>query len=160
MRIPIERYAPPGVNARQEIQRILYGLIGAAMTSLWFLLSYCGSRAKLYTTAPSGVRELKAGAMMPIFRDLFSWSFAGFWIFLLAMAAVAAGHVAYHYQGGSRPVYLMLRLPDRREYWRRCLALPVLSALTALLAMLVILGLDLSIYLFFTPAQCLPEPWF
>lgn len=122
MRIPIERYAPPGVDVQQEVERTVWGLIAAAVLSLRFLLAYLGSRSELYDVLPNGVRVLEEHAMMPTFRDLFSWSFLGFGIFLLAMAAVAAMHVAYHYQGGSRPIYLMRRLPDRWEYWRRCLA--------------------------------------
>lgn len=160
MRIPIERCAPPGVDVQQEIQHILYGLIGAVLISLWFVLSYLDYRAKLYTTAPNGSRVLAEGAVMPTFRNLFSWSFTGFWIFLLAMAALAVLHVAYHYQGGSRPIYLMRRLPDRWEYWQRCLALPAAGALCALAAMAILLGIYLAVYLTCTPAQCLQEPWF
>ena len=160
MRIPIERYAPPGVDVQQEVERTVWGLIAAAVLSLRFLLAYLGSRSELSDVLPNGVRVLEEHAMMPTFQDLFSWSFLGFGIFLLAMAAVAAMHVAYHYQGGSRPIYLMRRLPDRWEYWRRCLALPAAGALCALAVMAVLLGIYLAVYLNCTPAQCLPEPWF
>lgn len=160
MRIPIERYAPPGVDVQQEVERTVWGLIAAAVLSLRFLLAYLGSRSELYDVLPNGVRVLEEHAMMPTFQDLFSWSFLGFGIFLLAMAAVAAMHVAYHYQGSSRPIYLMRRLPDRREYWRRCLALPAAGALCALAVMAILLGIYLAVYLNCTPAQCLPDPWF
>ena len=160
MRIPIERYAPPGVDVQQEAERTVWGLIAATALSLRFLLAYLDSRSNLYDVLENGVRVLKKHAMMPTFRDLFSWSFLGFGIFLLAMAVVAVLHAAYHYQGGSRPIYLMRRLPDRWEYWRRCLALPAAGALCALVAMAILLGIDLAVYLNCTPAQCLPEPWF
>lgn len=159
MRIPIERYGPPGVDIRRESLRTAQGLLGAAFLSLRFLPVYWNSRAALYTVH-NGVRVLDEGVVMPTFREIFSWSFLGFWIFFAAMAAVAVLHVVYHYQGGSRPVYLMRRLPDRWEYWRRCLALPAAGALCALAAMALLLGAYLAIYLLCTPAQCLPEPWF
>lgn len=160
MRIPIERYAPPGVDIQQEAERTVWGLIAAAVLSLRFLLAYLDSRSNLYNVLPNGVRVLEEHAMMPTFREIFSWSFLGFWIFLPTMAVVAVMHVAYHYQGGSRPIYLMRRLPDRWEYWRRCLALPAAGALCALVAMAILLGIDLAVYLNCTPTQCLPEPWF
>lgn len=160
MRIPIERYAPPGVDVQKEVERTVWGLIAAAVLSLRFLLSYLDFRDNLFTTASNGSRVLKAGILMPSFRSIFSWSFLGFVIFLLAMAALAVLHAAYHYQGGSRPIYLMRRLPDRWEYWRRCLALPAAGALCALAAMAILLGIYLAVYLNCTPAQCLQEMWF
>ena len=160
MRIPIERYAPPGVDVQQEVERTIWGLLAAVVLSLRFLLAYLDSRSNLYDVLQNGSRVLKEHAMMPIFRDLFSWSFLGFWIFLPAMSVVAIMHVAYHYQGGSRPIYLMRRLPDRWEYRRRCLALPAAGALCALAVMGILLGVYLAVYLLCTPAQCLPEPWF
>ena len=160
MRIPIERYAPPGVDVRAEVKQTVWGLISAAILSLRFLLVYYRQGyVRLFTLVNRGW-VLREGAVMPTFREIFSWSFLGFWVFLLAMAAVAVLHVAYHYQGGSRPIYLMRRLPDRWEYWRRCLALPAAGTLCALAAMLILLGIYLAVYLVFTPAQCLPEPWF
>ena len=111
MRIPIERYAPPGVDIQQEVERTVWGLIAAAVLSLRFLLAYLDSRSNLYDVLENGVRVLKEHAMMPTFRDLFSWSFLGFGIFLLAMAVVAVLHAAYHYQGGSRPMGF-----SRQEY--------------------------------------------
>ena len=159
MRIPIERYAPPGVDVQTEVERTVWGLIAAAVLSLRFFLSYVDRRTYVYDLLED-FRGPEKIVVMPTFREIFSWSFLGFGIFLLAMAAVAVFHVAYHYQGGSRPSYLMRRLPDRREYWRRCLALPAAGALCALVAMAILLGIYLAVYLNCTPAQCLPEPWF
>lgn len=159
MRIPIERYAPPGVDVRTEVERTVWGLIAAAVLSLRFFLAYVDKYTHVYDLLEDFPGPEKF-AIMPTFRELFSWSFLGFWVFLLAMAALAVFHVAYHYQGGSRPVYLMRRLPDRWEYWRRCLALPAAGALCALVVMAILLGIYLAVYLNCTPAQCLPDPWF
>lgn len=159
MRIPIERYAPPGVDVQTEVERTVWGLIAAAVLSLRFFLAYVDRRTYVYDLLEDFPGPEKI-VVMPTFREIFSWSFLGFWIFLLAMAALAVFHVAYHYQGGSRPVYLMRRLPDRWEYRRRCLALPAAGALCALVVMAILLGIYLAVYLNCTPAQCLPEPWF
>lgn len=159
MRIPIERYAPPGVDVQTEVERTVWGLIAAAVLSLRFFLSYVDSRTYVCDLLKD-FRGPEKIVVMPTFREIFSWSFLGFGVFLLAMAALAVFHVAYHYQGGSRPVYLMRRLPGRWEYWQRCLALPAAGALCALAAMAILLGIYLAVYLNCTPAQCLPEPWF
>ena len=58
------------------------------------------------------------------------------------MVALALVHLLSHYQE-SRSIYLMRRLPDRWELWRRCLTLP-LTGLTIVL----ILTLGLSVLYF------------
>ena len=71
------------------------------------------------------------------------------------MPAAALGLYLSHYQGG-RSIYTMRRLPHRGELWRRCLAVPAATALTALAAAAVLTAVYFGIYLIFTPAVCLP----
>lgn len=98
---------------------------------------------------------------MPLFAELLAESrpMAGFWITAACMAALAAWHYAYHYQG-SRSIYLMRRLPSRWELWRRCLALPAAGAVCALLLAALLLLCYFGLYLLLTPRPCLqPGQW-
>ena len=54
----------------------------------------------------------------------------------------------------------MRRLPDRWEYHRRCLTIPLLAILSALVLIVVLIGLFYALYLHATPEQCLqPNQW-
>lgn len=158
-RIDWSRYAPPGRNARQEAKYFSLGILGACAVSLQYLLAFYNARSGLFIMK-AGRPVLRPGALMPDFGTLLGWSFAGFWALLLCAAVDAALHAAYHYQEGSRPVYLMRRLPDRWEYARRCLAVPVAAAVCALLTAAILLGAYYAVYMICTPAECLtPDQW-
>ena len=81
---------------------------------------------------------------------------------LLAMALtipLAIYHYACHYLG-SRSIYLMRRLPDGWELWRRCLTVPALLAVLCLGAIELLTILYFLVFLLLTPPPCLPaEPW-
>lgn len=155
----LDRYAPPGIDPWREAQRMGWGLLAAAVYSGRFLIAYSTARGNLFQWE-HGKKILIEGAVMPDFAELFSGSFAGLWMFAICMAAVAAWHIAYHYQGGSRSVYLMRRLPDRWEYGRRCLTLPALGVLAAVCVAALLTLAYFAIYLGCTPKSCLtPGQW-
>ena len=85
--------------------------------------------------------------------------FTGFSLLFLGAAILAA----YNYSGfrnGSKSYYLMRRLPDKWEYHRRCLALPLAATLAGLVLIPVLMGLFYVLYLHATPEQCLqPGQW-
>lgn len=155
------RWAPPGRNARQEVIAFSFGLAACtAVMWLYFLLRYWNARSRLFTLT-NGVQILREGAEMPVLPLLLGSGFLPLWALVGAAVSTVFSHYVGHYREGSRPVYLMRRLPDRREYHRRCLAIPG----TALLAALVIAAVSLwafwVIYMTATPAQCLPpDPWY
>lgn len=61
---------------------------------------------------------------------------------------------------GSRALYLMRRLPDTNELPRRCLALPVLTLLAAVILLALLTLVYWAIYWAVTPDQCMqPDQW-
>ena len=159
-RIDWSRWAPPDRDARQEAARFLRGLGGgAALAWVWFLSRYWSARSELFVVK-NGRRVLSEGRMMPELPEIIGISFLGLWAVLLWAAVTAALHYAGHYREGSRPVYLMRRLPDRWEYHRRCLTIPGTVALLAAALIPVFLMLFYVIYMNCTPEACLPpDQW-
>lgn len=153
MRERLQRMLPLGLDPMQEVRWVARGLLLSAVVSLRFLFAYTGAYRALFRTVGRR-RVLIPGAVMPPFGQLVGWSFAGFLLLAAAMAVLAVWHWLYHYQD-SRSIYLMRRLRNRRELWRRCLAMPALGAAASLLAAGLLLLMDYGIYRIATPEACL-----
>ena len=69
------------------------------------------------------------------------------------MLALFFFYMTAHYRG-SRSIYLMRRLPDRWELWRRCLTLPLIGLAAALV---IALGLS-AVYFWVYETYALMEP--
>lgn len=106
-----------------------------------------------------------SGEMMPDFIELLG---SRFWfpdrmilysdkpVFLplLLLILAAVGFAIYHYatlRRGAKSNYLMGRLPDRKELRRRCLTLPLLMVLAAVVLVAVLLPIFYGAYLLATP---------
>ena len=159
-KIDWSRWAPPGRDARQEAVRFLWGLGGgAALAWVWFLARYWNARSQLFVVK-NGRRVLLEGRMMQDLPEVIGISFLGLLAVLLWAAVTAALHYADHYREGSRPVYLMRRLPDRWEYHRRCLAIPAATVAATAVLLAGSLALFYGAYMLFTPAACVvPGQW-
>lgn len=81
--------------------------------------------------------------------------FSGVTLMAAAAVILAVTYYAGHWQG-SRSVYLMRRLPDRLEFHRRCLVLPLLTLLACVLLTFLLTLAFFGIYLFLTPEGYLP----
>lgn len=159
MKRGFERWVPPGMDVRRELSGIGGGLVVLWLFSLQFFIPYMSCRNMLYVTV-NGIKSMKPGAVMPDFVTLTPGIFGVFPLFFLGMVVLTISHFHYHRQGGSRPIYLMRRLPNRWEYWRRCLTLPLLGLLAAVCLMCVLFGIYFAVYLLCTPPECLtPDQW-
>lgn len=159
-RIDWQRYVPLGIDGKQTRTTLLLALTAGAAVSLGFLSRYSHARDALYEyDRITRQRILIPDAVMPDFVQLLHGSFWGLAAVAACMIAVALGFYLYHYQG-CRSIYTMRRLPDRRELWRRCLTLPVLTALACLALAVILTLLYFGIYLWATPDACLtPGQW-
>lgn len=158
MGIDWQRYVPLGMDGRRLRNRMLLALGTGVGWSVRFLVEFSNAKSGLYQTV-NRKRVLVEGRVMPDFAALLHGSFWGLVLVAAAMAAVAAALYLYHYQGG-RSIYTMRRLPDRWDLWRRCLTLPVWTALACLLAAGVLTLLYFVIYMLLTPPSCLtPGQW-
>ncbi len=160
MRIDLSRYAPPGFPLKPELQFYFTYLIIQALANLFlFFNSYYSAREGLYWR--NGLdRTLNPDAVMPdLAAILQSTALSLLLVLVLCMPLFAVIHYAYHRQG-SKSIYLMRRLPDRRELHRRCLTLPLAGLVLCALAFLLLLLVFYWVYMTFTPEQCLtPHQW-
>lgn len=126
LNIDISRYAPVGTEARRQVTMMLAAL---AISVLWSF--------KLPSVIIGELNYLKgcleAGMNFPVdgFTQLIGSAFYGFYI----IALVSVGWAVWNYAGhrrGTRADYLMRRLPDRWEYHRRCLTLPLAGIVLSL----------------------------
>ena len=96
---------------------------------------------------------------MADFIQLADNAFLGFGALILAMILLAIANYRYHFKG-SKSVYLMRRLPDPREYARRCWTLPLIGVGICLVLTAVTTAVCYLIYMKCTPASCLvPGQW-
>lgn len=155
MKIDLSRYVPLGLDGRKEANWLLAGLGGAALAAfIRFFVAYFDALGSLYQHKLGGGRQLIPGAVMTGFSQLMLGCELGFLLICLAMAALAAYHYYYHTLG-SKPIYLMRRLPQHWELHKRCLGIPVTGALGAMALLGCLSILFYLIYRFCTPAQCL-----
>lgn len=155
MRIDFSRWVPLGLNGKKEAQWLAAGMGCAALAAtIRFLGQYFNALDQLYRTVPGGGRILNPQAVMTDFPVLMVGCELGFLLVCLAMVVLSAYHYYYHTLG-SRPIYLMRRLPRRWELHRRCLSLPAAGAVGSMAVLGGLSALFYLIYRFCTPAQCL-----
>ena len=158
MKLPdMKRYAPLGFPLETERNLYLVGLICSVLYSMLFFVRYIAERDILLAAAEDGWSD--GTKVMPDFAELISGCFNGFFILGTAMLVFILYHYAYHHQG-SRPIYLMRRLPRRTELHRRCLTIPLLAALGCMCAVLLLCFIYFGVYMLFTPHIYLaPDQW-
>lgn len=161
---------PPWADGKVHLALCLTVLGLVTFYSIYaFCYQYDMARDMLYVYN-STPRILEPGAKMKYFVDLINshgyvsnfFSYAVFFPFVFPIlgAICLAVYNYMSFRNGSSSHYLMRRLPDKWEYHRRCLALPLLTILASLVLIPVLLGLYYAIYILFTPEQCLqPDQW-
>lgn len=150
----LEKYAPLGFNVEKEVKAFLVEMVLVTMQTLFFFPRYMYALDELYTRR-AGKRVLIEGAVIQDFDTLIEGLFTISVIVAVLTLVQAALFYAYHSQG-SKMLYLMKRLPDKWELCRRCLTLPIAGAVIVAVWALVLRMLYFSIYIIFTPSQCLP----
>lgn len=155
-----EDYLPVGYDAHYEIRCFLIGmLISVLWGSLYFRRLYNDwyHLWKMEWINGELVRtEILEGSVMRSFEELFFRpnSLAGFLIIGCMMFGFMVGHYVYHYQL-SKSIYVMKRLPDKTEFYRRCFALPFMGLGITLLAAALFYGICRYVYYYVTPLECM-----
>jgi len=160
------RNTPPGMYWERELKWLRGGMIASvSLTFIAFLVRCLITVGNLYESkwVPRGDGSfvktgfgLKYGAMMPPVTEVLDGNRTGFVLVAVVLVAFAVNHYRY-YRQESMSVYLMKRLPDRWEYHRRNLALPVTSLVVLLVTMVLLELVCFGVYLLMTPAGCLPK---
>lgn len=153
------RQVPPGLDWWTELKWAVSGLVVGALWSLTaFSYQFSNALRRLYDWV-GGKSILVESRTIDPFPELLYQAMAGLLLGILLTIPLACYHYAYHYLG-SRSIYLMRRLPDGWELWRRCLTVPALLAVVFLLTIELLTFLYFLIFLLATPDACLPiEPW-
>ncbi len=154
----LEQCVPPGADGGQELWTIYV---------LWVLSAIEILFRGPGVFATEVLRLKKAGLEIEPFFAYFSaaWWFAPLLmvmpvmvlVTLIYLAAKVNAHYSVYRSRGSRADYTMRRLPDRREYHRRALALPLFGLLGLALVYLAVLGIDIAIYYLITPGWMNPR---
>lgn len=76
---------------------------------------------------------------------------------LIYLTAKVLSHYRMFRSNGSRADYTMRRLPDRKEFHRRALAIPLFGLAGLALVYLAVLGIDIAIYFLITPGWMNPR---
>lgn len=150
----IEKQLPPGVDGNAEIKAIAFGLLAAVVYSLSFIYKYIDARNELFVYRYGTVKTIMEGAVMPRFTELLKDTMDGFLMFFGVMLVMIIMHYMTYYKD-SKSIYLMKRLPDKWEMYRRCVVVPLVAIFIQIITGAACLLLYYGIYLFFTPAQCL-----
>ena len=160
----LHELVPPGVDGEKHADRLYTGLLLSTILSCMgfaFSIGIHWKRIQNFTpTTDANYVLSECDFLSTLLFPLLGVSiFFGF-----VYVAIAAIILAISYYRGfsqeSQSLYLMRRLPDRWEYHRRCLALPLMTILAGLVSIPILIGLFYAIYLHATPEQCLqPDQW-
>ena len=151
----LERRLPPGTGIGAGVCTFSVTMGLALLRSLLYFSDLSNSLTHVCETTLSGERILRPGAVMPTFASIMHGTMIGFTFTAAVMLILAIRYYLTFYHGG-RSIYLMRRLPDRWELFRRTLTLPLLGIVTAGAASLLLCRLFYAVYMAVTPAECLP----
>lgn len=154
----IERYFPPGIFIEQERIWVRIFIILSILISFGFLISYSQSYDNLFTMYNEH-RYLKKGAMIEPFFTILGRSLHFFLISDVAVLALMIKHYIYFYQGESKSIYLMKRLPSNKEFVKRIVAYPLIMTLIITIIAILIFVTYTCIYFNITPQVCRPR-WY
>lgn len=155
----VARQVPPGLDWWTEVKWAVSGLaVGALWSLVAFSYQFSNACRRLYEWVGGKYVLVESRTIAP-FPELLVQTMAGLLLGMLLTIPLACYHYAYYYLG-SRSIYVMRRLPNRWELWRRCLTVPALLAVICLGAIELLTILYFLIFLLITPDSCLPqEPW-
>ncbi|MBQ9720214.1 MAG: hypothetical protein IJV64_05915 [Oscillospiraceae bacterium] len=157
MKSRLDQCVPPGMDGMGEF---------GTLWGLWVLIAVEVVWRSLGSFLPELTRLKALGdPIEPFFLYYFgTWWFASVLVMLpvsvivtlLWLAVKTLSHYRF-YRRGARADYTMRRLPDRWEYHRRALALPLFGLIGTVLVYLVVLALCIAVYYLVTPGWMQPH---
>ena len=150
----LELHLPPGLRAGKELTAIAVGLVLSTIYSaILFVFPYDYFLGCLYADAERTRLmdpEMPYAPVMPEFWEILRPSLQLFFFLILMMIWLVYYNYRHHFRG-SKSIYLMRRLPDKKELRRRCSTIPILGAAAAILMMLFLTGIYYYVYITLTP---------
>ncbi|MGI6766279.1 MAG: hypothetical protein ACOX4R_03555 [Lentihominibacter sp.] len=143
------RFMPIGSN--MEKANFLFGLcicLGVGEHLLFFAKYIMEMR--VIARSIKGV-TIEPGVAMPYFWELQNHTLYGYFAAILLVFIVQAYWNYSYYNKETKSVYVMKRLPDRKEYARTIWVTPLIEALVIAVIMIGNIFIDYGIYTIFTP---------
>lgn len=152
----LAQLASPGhYRKRWLVCYLLCLALVAAISAVSFGTGFHDDYVSLFRETRKGL-VLIDGMTVRHFDDLVFGGFLGF--LPLAVGLVVFGCYLYTcFHQGAQSIYLMRRLPDGGELWRRVVTLPLLGLAVEAVTAALLLLLYYVLYVTITPAGCLPH---
>lgn len=158
----LDKLFPPGYDREKELRQLIVRFIIAVLNSFRFFIAYHAAYDDLfyydmlhYNATGELEKTLIPGAVILPFKEIVGYSFIFFVVFALTLLAAAGQHYWY-YLKGSKSIYLVRRLPERYYTLKTCLGVTTIGIGLMLLTVGLLLGIFYLVYIFVTPAGCLP----
>ena len=129
-----EKHTPPGFDWEMERGLFIAALVISCLWSLGFFFRFSDAAHYVEDTP------------VPYFYEVLGNALFCFPIAIAFMLVSIALNYA-HFHSGSKSIYLMRRLPDPWERHRRCLMVPLWSALITLLAAILLFFIYYGVYM-------------
>lgn len=143
------RWMPLGINLERANACFGAGIAMGIGQHLLFLFRYI-LRLREIQGGIKGV-SVVSGMKMPYFWDLEAYTYVGYIAGILMVFVLQACWNYQYYNKKTKSVYVMKRLPDRKEYRRTIWAAPAVQALSVALIGAAHTAIDLVIYVLGTP---------
>lgn len=154
MKIDWRKYDPPGMDTNKEQSFFITGIMCSLGYSITFFDAYNDEYRRLFHRGGTE-NILRPERTIAPFMEILDKRLMGYLILAACMFVTVAIRYAY-YRQESKSIYLMRRLPDGGLLHRTCWVRPMVRMGLSLLAALVSLAVFYGIYVFVTPAVCLP----
>ena len=151
---------PPWADGKVHLQICLAALIAPSLISLWVYYSELIETLNIVCIwKDASERVFLPGIMMHDFYTLLEGVWPLFWVPILT-AVILAWVNRQGFHQGSKAVYLMRRLPNRWEYFRRCFALPLMTILLGMVLTILVLLACWGLYTHSVPDYAIPpDQW-
>ena len=154
MKIDFKKLNPPGMDTSKEQGFFITGMVLSLLYSITYLDAYWDEYRLLFQRVGTE-KILRPERTIAPFFEILDKRLMGYLILVTCMFVAVGIRYAY-YRQGSQSIYLMRRLPDQGLLHRTCWVQPLVRMGLSLLAMLVSMAVFFGIYVFVTPAVCLP----
>lgn len=147
------RYLPMGIN----MERADFLLGACIFVGLAGKIAFYGRffmKLRAINNSLTGV-TIDSEMMMPYFWDLQKHAYYGYLIAIILVFFLQAYLNYSYYNKETKSVFVMRRLPDRKEYARTIWTSPALESFMIVIIMAAHTVLDMIMYVFFTPHAAL-----
>ena len=143
------RFMPLGINLEKANTLFGAGILLGIVEHLIFFFRYI-TQLNVIQSSIKGI-TIVSGVKMPYFCDLQAHTYYGYIAAILLVLFLQAYWNYAYYNKKTKSIYVMKRLPNRKEYTRTIWVAPMLQALAIALIMVLHTLIDLCVYALATP---------